>query len=219
MLEPVQFVGATTPRENYYDGVMDIVRKYNVLVIADECATFGRFGEFFASKRLGLKPDIYTVGKGLGNSYEKIAAVIISPEIVERINNKQLPESAKMMFGSTLDWQPRDVYVANAVLDEIMEYGLLQKGFKNSHVLQKSLEDKLRNEERVVVQSRGGWSTVSFTDAEITGSVRRLLMQDHSIYSYRSGKAINILVPVVGIDLFFSAVADAVLESFREAVK
>lgn len=217
MLEPVQFVGATTPRKDYYDGVMDLARKYGILVIADECATLGRFGDLFASQRLGLKPDIYNTGKGLSNSYEKVAAVVVSPEIVKRINDKQIPEAAKVMFGSTLDWQPRDAYVANAILDEVVENDLLQRGLENSQSLQRALEDRLGNEEGVLAQSRGGWSTVSFPNGRITGEVRRSLMRDHGIYGYRSGRGINLLTPLVGTDKRLENVADAVLESYRKA--
>jgi adenosylmethionine-8-amino-7-oxononanoate aminotransferase len=216
MLEPVQFVGATTPREDYYDGVMEVARKHGILVIVDECATFGRFGDLFASRRLGLEPDIYTAGKGLSNSYEKVAAVVVSPEVVERVNEKDIPEAAKVMFGSTLDWQPRDAYVANAILDEVAENDLLQKGLENSQLLQRALEDRLKDE-KVVVQSRGGWSTVSFPSDRITGEVRRSLMRNYSIYGYRSGRGINLLTPLVGTDESFEDVADAVLESYREA--
>ena len=215
MLEPVQFVGATTPRENYYEGINEVAEKHDILIIADECATFARFGSLFASENLGLKPDIYNVGKGLSNSYEKVAAVLVSEEIKHKIKSQNIPEAAKVMFGSTLDWQPRDVYVVNAVLDEIVENGLLKEGLENSLSLQKKLEMKLEDEESIIVSGRGGWSTITFPDDRIAGLVRRELMRNHNIYSYRSGKGINMLMPLVKTEENLNNVAEAVLESHK----
>ncbi len=88
--EPIQGVGgAVTPPKEYFGIVYDIVRKYGGLCIADEVQTaFGRTGEhYWGYENWGVKPDIVTVAKGLGNGVP-IAAAITRPEIAAMMKNK-----------------------------------------------------------------------------------------------------------------------------------
>ena len=74
---------------------------------------------------------------------------------------------------------------------------------------------KLEDEESIIVSGRGGWSTITFPDDRIAGLVRRELMRNHNIYSYRSGKGINMLMPLVKTEENLNNVAEAVLESHK----
>jgi alanine-glyoxylate transaminase / (R)-3-amino-2-methylpropionate-pyruvate transaminase len=88
--EPIQGVGgAVTPPKEYFGIVYEIVRKYGGLCIADEVQTaFGRTGEhYWGYENWGVKPDIVTVAKGLGNGVP-IAAAITRPEIAAMMTNK-----------------------------------------------------------------------------------------------------------------------------------
>ncbi len=88
--EPIQGVGgAVTPPKEYFGIVYDIVRKYGGLCIADEVQTaFGRTGEYYwGYENWGVKPDIVTVAKGLGNGVP-IAAAITRPEVAAMMKNK-----------------------------------------------------------------------------------------------------------------------------------
>jgi adenosylmethionine-8-amino-7-oxononanoate aminotransferase len=56
----------------------------DVLFIADEVITgFGRTGDWFASNRFGLDPDIITCAKGITSGYLPMGAVIASPAVAE----------------------------------------------------------------------------------------------------------------------------------------
>ncbi|BDG61351.1 4-aminobutyrate--2-oxoglutarate transaminase [Caldinitratiruptor microaerophilus] len=67
ILEPVQGEGGfVVPPEGYLPQVQAICRRHGILLIADEVQTgFGRTGRFFASERLGIEPDLITVGKSI----------------------------------------------------------------------------------------------------------------------------------------------------------
>lgn len=58
-----------------------LCKKYGALLILDEVQSgYGRSGKFFAHQHVGIKPDIITVAKGMGNGFP-IAGILINPEI------------------------------------------------------------------------------------------------------------------------------------------
>jgi adenosylmethionine-8-amino-7-oxononanoate aminotransferase len=81
--EPVIGAGGVyPPPEGYLASVREICRRHDVLFIADEVITgFGRTGEWFASGRFDLDPDIITSAKGLSSGYAPIGAVIAGPRV------------------------------------------------------------------------------------------------------------------------------------------
>jgi alanine-glyoxylate transaminase/(R)-3-amino-2-methylpropionate-pyruvate transaminase len=88
--EPIQGVGgAVTPPKEYFQIVYDIVHKYGGLCIADEVQTaFGRTGHhYWGFENWGVKPDIVTMAKGLGNGVP-IAAAVTRPEIAATLKTK-----------------------------------------------------------------------------------------------------------------------------------
>ncbi|MGE5131724.1 MAG: aspartate aminotransferase family protein [Gemmatimonadota bacterium] len=83
--EPVIGAGGVyPPPDGYLAEVRDICRRHDVLYISDEVITgYGRTGEWFASGRFGLDPDIITSAKGLSSGYAPIGAVIVGPRVAE----------------------------------------------------------------------------------------------------------------------------------------
>lgn len=83
--EPVIGAGGVyPPPEGYLRAVRDICRRHDVLFVADEVITgYGRVGEWFASGRFDLDPDMITTAKGLSSGYLPIGAVIAGPKVVE----------------------------------------------------------------------------------------------------------------------------------------
>jgi adenosylmethionine-8-amino-7-oxononanoate aminotransferase len=68
--------------------VQEICAKHGVLIIADEvmCGAHragGASANFFASAEFGLKPDILTLGKGIGAGYFPLSAVLTRQEHVD----------------------------------------------------------------------------------------------------------------------------------------
>jgi putrescine---pyruvate transaminase len=76
--------GVLLPPDGYLSEVEAICRRHGVLLVADEVVTgFGRVGEWFASTRFGLQPDLITCAKGLTSGYMPLGAVIASPRVAE----------------------------------------------------------------------------------------------------------------------------------------
>ena len=71
MLEPIQGEGGVIiPAEHYLARVREICDRYKILMIVDEVQTgIGRTGKLFAYEYSGIKPDIMTLAKALGNGF------------------------------------------------------------------------------------------------------------------------------------------------------
>ena len=81
--EPIQGAGGViVPPETYWPEVQRIVKKYGILLIADEVICgFGRTGNWFGSQTVGIEPDIMTIAKGLSSGYIPIGGSIVSDEV------------------------------------------------------------------------------------------------------------------------------------------
>ena len=81
--EPVMGAGGVViPPATYFEKVQAVLRKHDVLLIADEVICgFCRTGEMFGSTTFGLKPDILTAAKALSSGYAPISAVMVSERI------------------------------------------------------------------------------------------------------------------------------------------
>jgi 4-aminobutyrate--pyruvate transaminase len=83
--EPVMGAGGVIiPPRTYFEKVQKVLKKYDVLLIADEVICgFGRTGNMFGSETYGLMPDIVTVAKALSSAYLPISATIINDELYQ----------------------------------------------------------------------------------------------------------------------------------------
>lgn len=83
--EPVMGAGGViVPPPTYFEKIQAVLRKYDVLLVADEVICgFGRTGEMFGSTTFGMRPDILTCAKSLSSAYVPISAVMVSQQIHE----------------------------------------------------------------------------------------------------------------------------------------
>ncbi len=119
--EPVMGAGGVVPPpEGYFQEIQAVLRKYDVLMIADEVITgFGRTGKWFASETYDIEPDIMTLAKGLTSGYIPMSASVISEDIWQVLMNGT-PEMGAFAHGYTYSAHPVAAAAAMANLD-IME--------------------------------------------------------------------------------------------------
>ena len=81
--EPVQGGGgAITPPRGYFAAIQAVLKKYDVLLIADEVICgFGRTGHMWGSETYGMQPDMLSCAKQLSASYQPISALLIGQKI------------------------------------------------------------------------------------------------------------------------------------------
>ena len=81
IVEPIQGVGGIImPSDDFLMGLSLLCGAHEVVLIADEVQCgYGRSGKFFAHQHAGIKPDIISVAKGMGNGFP-IGGILIAPE-------------------------------------------------------------------------------------------------------------------------------------------
>jgi adenosylmethionine-8-amino-7-oxononanoate aminotransferase len=104
ILEPVQNSGGSfTAPAGYFAGVREICDRHGILLCADEVITgFGRIGDWFASARYDIRPDLITSAKGLSSAYAAIGAVIARDSLLEPF----LEGTRTFMHGITFGGHP-----------------------------------------------------------------------------------------------------------------
>ncbi len=85
--EPVQGAGGVIiPPPRYFDLIQPILKKYDILLIADEVVSgFGRLGKAFGSEVYGLQPDFITVAKMLTSAYMPMSALYVSDRVYQAV--------------------------------------------------------------------------------------------------------------------------------------
>jgi putrescine aminotransferase len=83
--EPVIGAGGVYPApDGYLTAARQACRDPGVLFVADEVITgFGRCGDWFASNRFDLEPDIVVCAKGITSGYLPMGAVLAAPWVAE----------------------------------------------------------------------------------------------------------------------------------------
>jgi len=85
--EPVMGAGGViTPPKTYWKKIQAVLKKYDVLLIADEVICgFGRTGNMFGCQTYGIEPDMMIAAKALSSSYLPISAVLLSDPVYQGI--------------------------------------------------------------------------------------------------------------------------------------
>ena len=112
--EPLQGAGGViVPPEGYWAKIQAVLKKYDVLLIADEVITgFGRTGHLFGCETFGIQPDMMTMAKQLSSAYIPISAVLVTDAIYQAIADN----SAKLgSFGHGYTYSAHPVSAAVAL--------------------------------------------------------------------------------------------------------
>lgn len=135
--EPVLGTGGITPPPiGYWPKIQAVLRKYDVLLIADEVICgFGRTGAMFGSDLYGIEPDLVTVAKGLTSGYAPLSASIVSQKVYE-VMEEATPRVGAFSHGYTYSGHPISAAAANAVLDIVEREDLAgQSARKGAYLL------------------------------------------------------------------------------------
>ncbi|MEK7254842.1 MAG: aminotransferase class III-fold pyridoxal phosphate-dependent enzyme [Bacteroidota bacterium] len=85
IIEGIQGIGGIhTPSPAFLQDLATLCRKHETVFILDEIQSgYGRTGKFFAHQHAGIKPDLITIAKGMGNGFP-IGGVVIHPRFKAR---------------------------------------------------------------------------------------------------------------------------------------
>jgi 4-aminobutyrate--pyruvate transaminase len=124
--EPIMGAGGViVPPRTYFDKIQPVLRKHDVLLIADEVICgFGRTGKMFGSETFGIRPDIMTMAKALSSGYLPISATLISEELYQALVT-QSDKLGLFAHGYTYSGHPASCAVAIEALDIYAERDLV----------------------------------------------------------------------------------------------
>jgi L-2,4-diaminobutyrate transaminase len=139
--EPVQAAGGViVPPDGYFEAIQAVLRKHDVLLIADEVVCgFGRVGTWFGSERFGLRPDLITVAKGITSAYAPLSACIVSERVWDVLSRRS--EGRVFAHGFTYSAHPIAAAAALANLDLIEGEGLIAQASARGERLRGALHD------------------------------------------------------------------------------
>jgi L-2,4-diaminobutyrate transaminase len=140
--EPLQAAGGViVPPKEYFPAIQKVLKKYDVLMIADEVVTgFGRLGSMFGSDLFGIEPDIITVAKGLTSAYVPLSASIISEKIWQVLRDGSVQYGA-FGHGYTYSAHPLAARCALETLDMLEEGKYLESNLKKGAYLHQLLQE------------------------------------------------------------------------------
>ncbi len=142
--EPVQASGGViVPPAGYFEAVHAVLRRHDVLMIADEVVTaFGRTGEWFASPKYGIEPDLITIAKGVTSAYFPMSGCVVGRKVWEVLTDD--PQQAGLFaHGFTTSGHPIGAAVALVNLEIIRREELLSNAASTGAYLQQQLRAQL----------------------------------------------------------------------------
>jgi L-2,4-diaminobutyrate transaminase len=153
--EPVMGAGGVIPPpEGYFDAIMPILKKHEILFLADEVVNgFGRLGTPTGSHYYGLEPDMMTLAKGLTCGYIQLSAAVVSDAIWE-VLKEGTPQVGMFAHGYTYSAHPIAAAVGCAALDIYSQEKIYERAGKIGAYLHKQL-DELVAPHPLVGQKRG----------------------------------------------------------------
>jgi 4-aminobutyrate--pyruvate transaminase len=124
--DPVQgTAGALPPPRGYFEKIQAVLKKYDVLLVADEVICgFGRTGRMWGCETFNIQPDMITCAKALSAAMQPISAVLMNERIFESVM-AQSDKNGAFIHGYTYAGHPVAASVALETLKIYEEMDLL----------------------------------------------------------------------------------------------
>jgi 4-aminobutyrate--pyruvate transaminase len=141
--EPVMGAGGVMiPPAGYFEKIQAVLRKYDVLFVADEVICgFGRTGNYWGCHTYSITPDIITCAKALSASFLPISAIIINERVFEGLADGS-QTIGTWGHGFTYSGHPVPAAVALETLKIYDELDIVGHVRKTGPHLQKRLRDR-----------------------------------------------------------------------------
>ncbi len=185
ILECIQGVGGirlATPE--FAQGLSAACKRHGTVLICDEIQCgYGRSGRFFAHQWLGIRPDLITVAKGIGNGFP-MGAVLIAPEF----------KPVYGQLGTTFGGNHLACTAALAVLDVMEQEHLVDNARETGAYLMDSLR-RLQADCPHITDVRGRGLMVGIELDVPYKEVRNSLVYDEHVFTGCSGTNTLRLLP------------------------
>ena len=185
IIEGIQGVGGIQiPEVQFLQELREACNRHHVVLILDEVQSgYGRTGKFFAHQYAGIRPDLITMAKGMGNGFP-IGGVLISPRFTPVYG----------MLGTTFGGNHLACAAACAVLDVMRDELLVD----NAAQMGQYLIDRLREIPQIKeVRGKGLMIGLEF-DQPVKELRNRLLFEQH-VFTGASGTNVIRLLPPLSL--------------------
>jgi acetylornithine aminotransferase len=199
IIEGIQGVaGIYEPTVEFINGLRLLCDKYGCLLILDEIQSgYGRTGKFFAHQHYGVRADIMTMAKGMGNGFP-IGGVLISPSI----------KASYGMLGTTFGGNHLACTAALAVLDIIENEHLVENAARIGDYFANAFSD-----DKALKEYRGKGLMIGLElKDEYVGLRDRLLFERH-FFTGAAGAQVIRLLPSLTIS---QETAESFVNAWRE---
>lgn len=208
LVEPVQGEGGVkVPDHGYLAGLRALCDRHGWLLMLDEIQTGnGRTGSYFACLADGVRPDVLTTAKGLGNGFP-IGACLVSGPAADLFG----PGS----HGSTYGGNPLGCATALAVLDTLIDGEVMAGVAAKGKALRAGLEEKLADEPLVLgIRGRGLMVGVQLDRdcGELVGRAREAGL----LINVTAGSVVRLLPPLIIDDEQIHFLTDTLAAVIRE---
>lgn len=186
IIEGIQGVaGIYVPDDEFMRQLRELTTKYGTKLILDEVQSgYGRTGRFFAHQYAGIRPDIISMAKGMGNGFP-IGGILIAPDI----------KPVKGMLGTTFGGNHLACAAATAVLDVIADEHLIE----NAAGVGERTISQLKNVGGKIKEVRGRGLMIGIEIDGDAGAERRRLLFENHIFTGGAGATTIRLLPALGI--------------------
>lgn len=181
IIEGIQGVGGIqVPDTDFMKAMRQACDETNTVLILDEIQSgYGRSGKFFAHQYNGIRPDMITVAKGIGNGFP-MAAVLISPKFTPVYGQ----------LGTTFGGNHLACTAAIAVLDVMKEENLVENAAKvGAHLLEELKKFK------GIKEVRGRGLMIGLEFEEPIKELRKQLLFEQKVFTGVSGTNVLRLLP------------------------
>jgi len=189
MVEPIQGEGGVNiPDARYLSSVREICDRHGILLIVDEVQTgIGRTGKLFAYEHSGIKPDIMTLAKALGNGFP-VGAMLATDKIAQAFT----PGNHASTFGGN----PLAMAAARATLKTILQKGVLENCQKVGDYFLSQLK-KLQQKHKIINEVRGkGLMLAAALNIE-AGDIVNKCLQKGLLINSAGGKTLRFVPPLI----------------------
>lgn len=181
IIEGIQGVGGIQlPDTEFMQALQKACEETNTVLILDEIQSgYGRSGKFFAHQYNGIRPDIITVAKGIGNGFP-MAGVLISPKFTPVYGQ----------LGTTFGGNHLACSAAIAVLDIMKEEGLVDNAAKVGAYLSEELKKF-----KAIKEVRGRGLMIGMEFEQPIKEIRQRLLFEQKVFTGVSGTNVIRLLP------------------------
>ena len=150
ILEPMQgTAGNVIPPDDFIVAVREIADEFGALLVADEILTgFGRTGTLWAMDQFDVKPDIMTIGKGMGGGFP-VSGVASSLELMSATPFGE-PSGSSSSYGGN----PLAAAAGLASIETILDEKLVDNSARVGEVMLEALRN-IMNKYRFIGDVRG----------------------------------------------------------------